>query len=183
MLQKKKKEKNGELEKKRSRCALFPSGQSWKGNWNISGLIKSRGNIIVNAWSLDPFHPVILIYSVHSVRGNRNFIEIKCISALAMEAGDKFLIALCTKGIVLTKDDMEKEREYESLTETFEKIVLIIYPTLIFPRVLVLSRSAVGKRMKADRRRLNDFFRFFFFFVPRGEIPLFREMRLYRMIS
>lgn len=54
---------------------------------------------------------------------------------------------LCTKGIVLTKDDMEKEREYESLTETFEKIVLIIYPTLIFPRVLVLSRSAVGKRM------------------------------------
>lgn len=59
---------------------------------------------------------------------------------------------------------MEKEREYESLTETFEKIVLIIYPTLIFPRVLVLSRSAVGKRMKADRRRLNDFFRFFFFF-------------------
>lgn len=58
---------------------------------------------------------------------------------------------------------MEKEREYESLTETFEKIVLIIYPTLIFPRVLVLSRSAVGKRMKADRRRLNDFFRFFFF--------------------
>lgn len=97
MLQKKKKKKKRGVGKKRSRCALFPSGQSWKGNWNISGLIKSRGNIIVNAWSLDPFHPVILIYSVHSVRGNRNFIEIKCISALAMEAGDKFLIAHCVQ--------------------------------------------------------------------------------------
>ena len=31
-------------------------------------------------------------------------------------------------------------------------------------------------------KRGNDFFRSFFF-VPRGEIALFREMRLYRMIS
>lgn len=42
-----------------------------------------------------PFIPVILIYSVHSVRNrNRNFIEIKCISAsqAAQITGDKFLI-------------------------------------------------------------------------------------------
>lgn len=91
---------------------------------------------------------------------------------------------LCTKGIVLTKDDMEKEREYESLTETFEKIVLIIYPTLIFPRVL--GTFSLGRWEKDERigGAIKRFFSIlFFFFVPRGEIPLFREMRLYRMIS
>lgn len=45
---------------------------------------------------------------------------------------------------------MEKEREYESLTETFEKIVLIIYPTLIFPRVL--GTFSLGRWEKDEGR-------------------------------
>lgn len=59
---------------------------------------------------------------------------------------------------------MEKEREYESLTETFEKIVLIIYPTLIFPRVL--GTFSLGRWEKDERigGAIKRFFSILFFF-------------------
>lgn len=65
---------------------------------------------------------------------------------------------------------MEKEREYESLTETFEKIVLIIYPTLIFPRVL--GTFSLGRWEKDERigGAIKRFFSIlFFFFLFRAE--------------